>query len=553
MRTKTTLFTLIILIVNWYTSSQVPYMVKDINPGSASSNPSKLIAVNNTLFFRSFNPTTGLELWKSDGTESGTVLVKDINPGVGSSNIDFFTNVNGVLYFSSYDPATGHSLWKSDGTESGTVMVKNINPDIYQNVRIEKLISANNMLFFFADDGVNGLELWKSDGTETGTSMVKDINNSASSSLSLPFNGPKQLANVNGIVYFAANDGTNGSELWKSDGTATGTVMVKNISAGNMSSFFASFFNFNGTLIFTCDNQTNGQELWKSDGSEAGTVMVKDIFPGFNGGYYESSLPEFFCIFNDLLYFSARTGTHGRELWKSDGTEAGTVIVKDIYPGSGSGFPRLLINVNNSALYFVALNGTYGEHLWKSDGTAENTIMVSDLGFGVGSSSSPTNLTYSNGYLYFSAADGNIGRELFRTDGTAEGTIAYNIDNAIGSNPSPDWLTIVNNKLFFVANIQGTYGQELWALDTETLSIDENAVSNNFFTVYPNPTKNILTIQNISNSPIDHISITDLTGKFVIEQKGDATQINVEYLKSGLYLIQLKHSGKVSTLKFIKQ
>ena len=93
---------------------------------------------------------------------------------------------------------------------------------------------------------------------------------------------PLDLTNVNGTLFFAANDGVHGTELWKSDGTAAGTVLVKDIDpAGEArTSAVGNSTNVNGTLFFTANDGTHGVELWKSDGTAAGTVMVKDIIPG---------------------------------------------------------------------------------------------------------------------------------------------------------------------------------------------------------------------------------------------------------------------------------
>ena len=101
-------------------------MVKDINSGSGSSSPSYLTAVGNTLYFEATDGTNGDELWKSDGTASGTVMVKDINSGSGSSSPSSLTAVGNTLYFEANDGTNGDELWKSDGTASGTVMVKDI-------------------------------------------------------------------------------------------------------------------------------------------------------------------------------------------------------------------------------------------------------------------------------------------------------------------------------------------------------------------------------------------------------------------------------------------
>src|SRR5688572_7957493 len=101
-------------------------LIKDINPGSATSSISYLTNVNNTLFFAANNGTNGMELWKSNGTDAGTVIVKDIMSGIGSSSIGYLTNVNGILFFVANNGSNGTELWKSDGTDAGTVMVKDI-------------------------------------------------------------------------------------------------------------------------------------------------------------------------------------------------------------------------------------------------------------------------------------------------------------------------------------------------------------------------------------------------------------------------------------------
>ena len=151
-------------------------------------------------------------------------LLKDIHFGSGDSAPVHFTVAGSNLYFSASDGTHGNELWMSDGTSNGTVMVKDINSgsgdSMSQNgYDLYHLTSVGNTVYFSADDGINGLELWKSDGTANGTMMVKDINSGSGSS------SPNHLTAVGNTVYFAANDGTNGSELWKSDGTGNGTVM----------------------------------------------------------------------------------------------------------------------------------------------------------------------------------------------------------------------------------------------------------------------------------------------------------------------------------------
>jgi ELWxxDGT repeat protein len=151
-------------------------------------------------------------------------------------------------------------------------------------------------------------------------------------------NPPRHLTNVNGTLYFYVDDGVHGWELWKSDGTAEGTALVKDINPGSGDSCSGSECEYseltavNGTLYFNAEDGVNGIELWKSDGSADGTVLVKDINSGGDGLRYSADLTDM----NGTLYFNADDGVHGEELWKSDGTADGTVLVKDISLGGTS-------------------------------------------------------------------------------------------------------------------------------------------------------------------------------------------------------------------------
>ncbi len=310
--------------------------------------------VNGTLFFGADEGINGCELWKSDGTADGTVIVKDIYPGMFSNGVlkssspYQLTNMNGTLFFSAaYDDAHSRGVWRSDGTAAGTVMIKDINPsDEYGGVG--SLTNVNGTLFFVSGGSrVSGLYI--SNGAVAA--FVKDVAYL------------DKLTNVNGTLFFSAtsshlNSCPNG--LWKSNGTEAGTVMVSLIRSDGNCSGLSIFTNVNGTLFFTADDGVHGNELWKSDGTAAGTVMVKDINPGAS-----DSMPYFPMITNvdGTLYFVANDGIHGRELWKSDGTAAGTVMVKDINPGVSDSDPDNLTNINGT-LFFTADDGVHGTTLW---------------------------------------------------------------------------------------------------------------------------------------------------------------------------------------------
>src|SRR5262245_57599686 len=327
--------------------SGTPALLKNVNPGTLGSSPGQITAVGATVFFSANDNVHGRELWKTDGTAAGTALVKDINPGRGSSYPEYLTNFNGTLFFTANDGVHGKELWKSDGTTVGTVLVKDIRPGSRGSYPFN-LTVIGSTLFFTANDGVHGAELWKSDGTTAGTVLVKDINPGSASSY------PQNHTVVNGTLFFSANDGTHGTELWKSNGTAAGTVLVKDIRPGSspygfpFSSHPRDLTAVGDALFFSADDGVNGRELWKSDGTAAGTVLVKDIRPGSSPyGYPYGSDPQHLTAVGGTLFFAANDGTHGTELWKSNGTAAGTVLVKDSSPGNYGAYPYSLTTVDD--------------------------------------------------------------------------------------------------------------------------------------------------------------------------------------------------------------
>jgi len=414
-------------------------MVKDINPGYADGldfySTNNIGSIGSTLYFSANDGVNGYELWKSDGTEAGTVMVKDINSG-GDSNPKYFTTVGTTLYFSADDGVNGYELWKSDGTEMGTVKISARSETGTASSDPSRFSSIGSTLYFSANDGVNGIELWKSDGTEAGTVMVKDIY-PAGDSL------PQYLTAVGTTLYFKATDGVNGTELWKSDGTEAGTVMVKDINSGGYS--HPEYLTAVGTtLYFSATDGVNGMELWKSDGTERGTVMVKDINPG--GYSYLQSL----TAVGTTLYFKATDGVNGTELWKSDGTEAGTVMVKDISLGNANGL--YIYGTNNftpieETLYFSATDGINGYQLWKSDGTEAGTVMVKDNYQG-GIYERLYNFTVIGNVLYFFNGDDYA---FWKSDGTSEGTVS-----AFSLSSWPQNVTVLGDTLYFNTNY------ELW-------------------------------------------------------------------------------------------
>lgn len=432
-----------------------PEMVKDINE-LGDSDPSNLYNANGFLYFNSDDGVNGAELWRSNSTAVGTNMVKDINPGTAGCDADNFISDSYITYFTANDGVSGTELWKTDGTESGTVMVKDIFPGS-EGSNPSDLVNINGIIYFSANNSTNGTELWKSDGTGIGTLMVKDIRNGSSGG------SPQYLVRIDSTLFFAAYDGINGTELWKSDGTEAGTVLVKDLRTGSNGSYPEYLVNFNDTLFFRASDGILGVELWKSDGSDIGTYIVKDIRQG-----YSSSSPGYLTNINGTLYFSAYEGLNGTELWKSDGSELGTEMIIDIFPGSGSSYPKIISGINDT-LFFVSNDGTNGYELWQSDGSEAGTVMVKDIypGSSSGISYSVDYFEKIGNFIFFRANDGINGTELWKSDGTEIGTIMVEdtVPGASGSNPEN--LKTVNGTLYYSADYNLGFGRELWKLNQD--------------------------------------------------------------------------------------
>lgn len=398
----------------------------------------------------------------------------DIWPGSGSSNPYGMTTLNGKVYFGATGDTTTHGseIWMSDGTQSGTVLLKDINPGKNGSYPAS-FTKVGNQLFFVANDGTHGFELWVTDGTTAGTVMVSDIVPGSSGS------SPDYLTAFNGKLYFVANDSVHGNELWVSDGTPAGTSIIKDINPGISSSnpqgynlgngfYIASFNEFNGKLYFRANDGANGVELWTTDGTTAGTAMVADIWPGTG-----SSSPFFMTPYNGKLIFSAQDDSiNGFNVWITDGTAAGTSMVKNINPVGNygadaadySGYVPL-----NGKLYFTAKGAGTGYELWGTDGTTAGTAIVKDIFPGPIGSYPGYNydmISY-DGKLYFSAmGDTLVGYQLWTSDGTAAGTTqlkqlsAYTPYNSIPFN-----VNVYNNRIIFTAGTDSVNLYQLWSSD----------------------------------------------------------------------------------------
>ena len=412
-------------------------LVEDIYVGSQngsgnSSYPSNMtVMADGRVIFRATNEAYGSELWITNGTELGTVLLKDIHSGSmygnpNSSNPYGFTVLtDGRLLFTADDGVNGSELWITNGTELGTVLLKDIHTP-YSSGPQGITALPDGRAIFQAQSADAGSEPWITDGTPGNTVLLKDIFVGSGSSFASDF-----TVLPNGKVLFQAYDQTNGYELWITDGTPGSTVLLKNINPG-ISNGYGDSSNPrlfvvlpNGRAIFQANNATNGTELWITDGSSAETNLLKDINTTTSNGYGNPSDPRGLTLIGDKVYFWANDGINGKEPWVTDGTSANTNLIANINT-SGNSSPSSSSQSKflrfGEAVYFSANDGINGIEPWSSSIASGGANLVADIWPGSSGSMSSTcfycsddgnNFVTSNGKMLFLAQNGSSGFEFW--------------------------------------------------------------------------------------------------------------------------------------------
>ncbi len=545
-------------------------------PGYASGYT--MTAAGNMLHFVAGSPTNGYELWISNGSANGTKMLKDINTGTASSNPSMFTLCNSKVLFTATTASAGYELWITDGTTANTKLVKNINTTSTANGLMNysyqtrfAIVLDSNKIVFNGYTPATGNELWSSDGTASGTALLKDLVHGESGSSPQFYaskngkayfiiydsigqsicvtngttGGTKKIAvtagNIydlkvtdNGIVFYtqytsstelwrtdsnginfrvATNIGSSsigvagstcyftgmnsyGYELWKSNGTFAGTSIIADINPGSGSSSPSYFTTLGSKILFTAYNGTDTY-LWVSDGTTAGTKLLSNTMYAY---LYSST-----AVFKGKLYFNGYTATVGTELFSTDGTSGGTGLVKDIYTGTSSSYPSLF-SVVGGTLYFKAANAVNGSALWQTTGTGASTKLVKTSPNGDGNFNID-NLTSLGGKLYFT-----YNNDLWLSDGTNSGTKAI-ADAGLANVTAFASLLGAGNKLFIDA-FDYAYGYELYEGDASAAAFAGSAIAKKINT-------SGLTAQIVANPFINDLKIN------VIAPKAQQIQLTV--------------------------
>jgi ELWxxDGT repeat protein len=425
----------------------------DNNP-SGDFNPGTVTPLGSGFVFRGTDAVRGQEPWFTDGTAAGTRIIADLNPN-GNTEMDTMVAISPTkVLFKGNDGTSGWEPWVTDGTANGTIIL-DIQTGVENGGSSDPvwITASNGRVYLNAYNENRGRELWVTDGTLAGTTQ-NDIN--------LGGGRVEEAAAAAGSgAVWGAGDGINGRELWLSSGTAAGTVQI-DLNPGRLrdqgNSYPGQFTRAGSTTYFVARNADDGNELWKTDGTVAGTQLVHDIASGTLGGN-----PDIHGLAGGRYVARSWSPEYGNELWVSDGTSGSSRLLKDIRVGTIDSNPDDFV-MAGGRMFFRADDGVFGREMWVTDGTTAGTRMVKDIFRGAGDQGLDIDWAAGTGVV-FRQNDGINGWQWFFTNGTAAGT--RNLDNNPTAGNNPDYVTVVDNEIFYRLD-DGTNGTELWAFNANT-------------------------------------------------------------------------------------
>jgi ELWxxDGT repeat protein len=420
-----------------------------------------LTLYNDQVYFLVPGTTAQAGLWRTDGTEAGTVQV--FHSTQVSLQAPGITVSQGRLFFTTYNESALNldtfrisELWAFNGTTA--TLVRSFVPardsnNVPKANPSRELVATTDRLYFAVDDGTHGRELWVAavSGSSVVTAMIKDINTFDSGAGD---SNPANLTALGTTLYFTANDGSTGTELWSTIGTEASTTRY-DIRAGSSGSTPYSLVVGGGAVYFAVANST----------TTTADDAIYSVTPGNTPRKRADVVnPTQLMYVNGTLIFSAGSSVFGQELWRFDGVSAS--LLKDINEGGGDGMVGNYGVVASDGVLYFAANTEYvredigrirmGVELWRSDGTPEGTYVAHEFFIGTGSSyprpllAVPGNTIGLASGVFFNADDGTRGRELqFLTDKgpandiTGDGKSEYSQYRPIASSIG-NWYTVEN-------------------------------------------------------------------------------------------------------------
>lgn len=490
------------------------FELKDINSAPINLARQKFEKHTNKLLFSADDGVNGNELWVTDGRAEGTYLLKNLeNNDAFLFSYPFYTqDLDDKKYFMS-SAGSNHGLWRTDATSNGTQRIKSHNAHQFGSYGIS---STGEELY------IMGSQLWVSKGEEFNTQQIQP---SSSSSFGYPVNP----ASLNGKFLFMGSDYANGRELWISDGTNEGTQLLKDICPGRPSGWASGFLKSKATdhfVFFSANDGVHGVELWASDGTASGTNMVKDL---------NANLGEITTT-NDYAFFTV--GKNGdRELWRSDGTENGTFQLSYILPPGDQANPINIEEFNNQVVFMAFDGANFG--LYKSDGSVAGTQKLVSLYEGYEPTRMLSHWEHNNKF-YFVYYHANIGKtEIWESDLSVNGTkLLHRFENYPGEIKAMEH---IGNDIVYIAE-SSAGGKGLYKLSTTTSIVENLLDNEYRFAVFPNPSDDLITIRaNKDIDQIQLLDVTGkLLYQSARNLNQSEWSMNVEKYPAGTYFISIK-------------
>jgi len=323
----------------------------------------------------------------------------------------------------------------SVGATSGPYLVKNINET--GGSKPEQLTPMGGKVYFVADDGIHGRELWRTDGTNAGTQLVKDVDPDPED-----YQGIWDLTAIGNLLFFSGYDDAHGQELWVSDGTTEGTQLIDIVPGPHWSDPYG-FTEYNGLAYFSAWTFETGRELWVSDGTASGTHLVQDIAPGT-----ARSNPVELTVANGKLYFLRATYKNGWDhavLYRTNGSPTGALPVKDHNGNKIRGFKRHYTHSLwsiDGILYFTVTRSD----LWVSRGTRKSTRKIASFG--------TRRMVDVDGTAFADWFEGteSFAGAIWKSNGTVSGTVPLHYDDAAmiqGAGYADSWLMSIGSRAIF--------------------------------------------------------------------------------------------------------
>ncbi len=482
--------------------------------------------------------------------DAQTMLVRDINPGTAGSLPSRLAAMGKKLVFTANDGTNGYELWVKD--TSGTNLAFNINPASASSMAFansRSMATLGKFIYFPANNGTSGTELYRWDGTNPPM-LAAEVWTGGTGS------GVDEVVSHKGKIYFDANDGTNGEELWSYDTTSGTATRLTDVNTFG-SSIVSSITVYDTLIYFTANNgSTTGTELYSYNPATNSTTLVSDIEAGVG-----SSTPNNLVVIGGKLYFTASTTANGRELYSYNGMNV--MRLTDVVTGSSNSINTTVTGTKiiaglGTKIYFVGNDGTNFGHLYAYDPATGNTMLVYRTN-PIGNSNIGSIISVKN-KLYFGADNGVAGNELWMYNGVATPSMVADIYNgAISSNPT-DFLQM-DKTIYFRAS-DSANGSELFSLMDSTLSIKNIAFAGNV-NVYPNPTAaNVNMDITLEKAQTLTVTVADMAGRVVYQNNNTAystgrntVAIPMANAAAGVYLYTLKdEQGRMmATGRFVKQ